>query len=189
MVYSYLKDKNDKKRCDMPNITFEFDCTKAIETILYLANRISDCNLYSICKLLYYTDKTSLEKYGRFLFGESYVAMNEGATPSNAYDLLKEIARKPIAQLKMEGNNVIPLRDANLDYLSDLDIECLDQIINIYGAMPSWKRGEDAHDVAWNKAWRKRGTKRSVMMPVKSIAESLADSEDLIGYLTNQDAE
>lgn len=173
----------------MSSIAFEFDCTKAIETILYLAKRISDSNLYSICKLLYYADKTSLEKYGRFIFGESYAAMQEGATPSNAYDLLKEIAQEPIDQLKVEGNNVIPLRDANLDYLSESDIECLDQIIAIYGEMPSWKRGVDAHDVAWNKAWAERGTKRSVPMPVESIAESLADSKDLIDYLTNQDVE
>lgn len=170
----------------MANIDFEFNRTKAIETVLYLAPQISDSHIYDICKLLYYADKTCLEKYGRFIFGESYAAMKRGATPSNAYDLLKEIARKPTDQLCVEDNNVIPLRDANLDYLSESDIECLDQVITIYGKMPSCRRGGDAHDVAWDKAWRGRGTKRRAWMPVQSIAESLADSEDLIGYLTNR---
>lgn len=189
MVYLYLKGINAKKRWIMSNIAFEFNRTKAIETILYLANRISGSNRYSVCKLLYYTDKTCLEKYGRFIFGESYTAMEEGATPSSAYDLLKEIAQEPIDQLRVEGNDIIPLRDADLDYLSESDIECLDQIIAIYGKMPGWKRGVDAHDFAWGKAWDGRGTKRSAVMPVKSIAESLVDSKDLIGYLTNRGAE
>ena len=182
-----LKLKKGIKEAYM--VAFDFDRAKAIEAILYLANRISDSDRYSICKLLYYTDKTCLEKYGRFIFGESYTAMKEGSTPSNAYDLLKEIARKPIAQLEVEGNNVIPLRDANLDYFSESDIECLGQIISVYGKMPSWKRGEDAHDVAWRKAWRGRGTKRSAGMSIKSIAESLNDSKDLIDYLANRGAD
>lgn len=167
-------------------VAFDFDRAKAIEAITYLANRISDSDLYSICRLLYYADKTSLEKYGRFIFGESYTAMKEGATPSNAYDLLKEIAQRPIDQLKVEGNTVIPLCEANLDYLSESDTECLDQIITLYGKMPGWKRGEDGHDVAWSKAWAGRGTRRSVGMSIESIAESLNDSEDLIDYLTNR---
>lgn len=186
MLYSYLRGEHLRH---MVNTDFEFNQTKAIETILYLAPQISDSDIYGVCKLLYYADKTSLEKYGRFIFGESYTAMDGGATPSNAYDLLKEIAQKPTSQLSVDGNNVIPLRDANLDYLSESDIECLDQVIAIYGKMPKWKRGEDAHDVAWGKAWRGRGTKRSAWIPVQSIAESLDDSGDLIGYLKNSGAD
>ena len=61
-------------------IAFDFNEPKAIETILYLANRISHSFKYRICKMVYLADKTSLEKYGRLIFGESYSAMKEGAT-------------------------------------------------------------------------------------------------------------
>jgi uncharacterized phage-associated protein len=171
----------------MANIKFMFDRKKAIEVILYLANRVSDSDIYGICKLLYLSDKTSLEKYGRFIFGETYCAMKQGSTPSNAYDLLKEVAEIPITELKMEGNQVIALRDANLDYLSESDIECLNQIIDVWGKVPNWSRGVAAHDEAWNKAWDKRGSKRSVKIPVESIAELFDDSEDLIGHLSKSD--
>ena len=172
----------------MVNITFQFNRTKAIEAILYLAQRVSESDRYGICKLLYLADKTSLEKYGRFIFGESYYALEEGATPSNAYDLLKEAAQASVNGLKVEGNQVIAVRNPDLDNLSESDIECLDQIIDTYGGVPNWRRAEDAHDEAWREAWNKRGNKQSVKIPVENIAKLLADSNDLINYLSNRDA-
>jgi uncharacterized phage-associated protein len=169
----------------MANVTFEFNRTKAIEAILYLSRRISDSNVYGICKLLYLTDKTSLEKYGRFIFGESYFALPEGATPSNAYDLLKEATRTSISGLKVKDNQVIALRESQFDQLSKSDLECLDKIIDIYGDKPNWYRAKDTHDDAYNKSWEKRGDKQSIMIPVESIAELFANSDDLVDYLSN----
>lgn len=173
---------------EMANITFQFNRAKAIEVILYLANKVSNSDIYGICKLLYLVDKTSLEKYGRFIFGETYYAMKEGSTPSNAYNLLKEAAQAPMSELRVEGNQVTGLRGPNLDYLSESDVECLEQIISVYGKAPNWARAKDAHDDAWKQAWDNRGEKGSVKIPVESIAELLADSDDLINYLSNSDS-
>ena len=170
-------------------IAFDFDQTKAIETILYLAKRISRSDKYNICKMLYLADKTSLERYGRFIFGESYSAMQQGATPSESYDILKRIGKESSDDLCVDGNAVVALRDANLDYLSESDIECLEQTIAIYDKNPR-KMYDDAHDDAWGKAWESRkGGKRSTAIPVKSIAQTLANSRDLIDYLTNRGVE
>ena len=169
-------------------ITFDFNESKAIETILYLANRVSRSYKYKICKMLYLADKTSLEKYGRFIFGESYSAMQEGATPSKSYDLLKQIAEVCTDDLCVEGNSVVALRDAKLDYLSESDIECLDQTIALYDKNRQ-RMYRDAHDSAWEKAWEKRGRKRSVDISVKSIAKTITNPKDLIDYLTNRSVE
>ena len=169
----------------MNNIAFQFNRQKSIETILYLSRRISDSDIYGICKLLYFADKTHLEKYGRFIFGETYCAMQKGATPSNAYDLLKEARDKPFAELEINGHQVIALRDANLDYLSESDKECLDQVISVWGNVPNWERKISAHDSAWEEAWERRGDKESVTIPVESIAQLFDDSDDLIEYLSN----
>lgn len=168
----------------MSSITFEFNQTKAIESILYLAKKISDSDKYGICKLLYLADKISLENYGRFIFGESYVAMKEGATPSNAYDLLKNASNQPINGIEVVGNQVIPMREPNLGYLSESDIRCLEQIIRKYGDKPLDRR-RDAHDDAWRRSWNNRGSKQSSIIPVESIAELFPDSADLISYLSN----
>ena len=174
----------------MTSITFEFNKTKAIETILYLASRVSEPELYDICKLLYIVDKASLEKYGRFIFGETYVAMRAGATPSSAYDLLKKARVKSLNGIKVEGNRVIPERDADLDYLSESDIDCLDQVISEFGEAPYGVRAREAHDAAYDKAWnaRERG-KGSASVAIESIAALFTNADDLIDYLSNRNAD
>lgn len=173
----------------MTNITFQFNKTKAIEAILYLVPKVADSDVYGICKLLYLVDKTSLEKYGRFVFGETYVAMEEGATPSGAYDLLKDAAQTPNTEIRIEGNDIIPLRGPNTACLSEADVECLDRIISIYGEVPNWRRAIDAHDDAWRESWDKRGSRQSVRIPIESIAKLLEDSDDLIDFLSNRNAD
>ena len=170
----------------MTGITFQFDRVKALEVILYLSSKLHVHNVYGICKMLYLADKASLEKYGRFLFGDSYVAMREGGTPSNSYDLLKRLRESPTSDLRVEGNDVIALRPADLDYLSKSDIECLDQTIGKYGNSTNWTdRKAACHDSAWQKAWDRKGIHRSNAIPVESIAEMFEESDDLIDYLTN----
>jgi uncharacterized phage-associated protein len=171
----------------MTYIQFHFNRAKAIEVILYLAQNVTESDIYGICKLVYLADKTSLEKYGRFIFGESYFAMEGGAAPSNVYDLLKEASYAPLDGIRVDGGQVIALREAKLDNLSKSDIECLNQIITVYGKVPNWKRGQDTHDNAWREAWEKRGKKLSIRMPIESIAKLLSDPDDILGYLRNSD--
>lgn len=170
------------------DVQFQFDRTKAIESMLYLAKRIPDPDIYGICKLLYLGDKTCLEKYGRFIFGESYCAMEQGATPSKAYDILKEATQDEVDGIKIEGNRVIPSRDANLDYLSEADIKCLDLTIKAYGHLANWAKGQYAHDEAWGEAWNQRGNRKSIPISAESIAQHLEGSDDLVDYLCNRDA-
>ena len=173
----------------MVEVEFQFNRAKAMETILYLANRVSNHDVYGLCKLIYLADKTSLEKYGRFVFGETYVAMEQGATPSNAYDMLKQIEEAPIPEMQRRGYEVIPLRDTNLDWLSKADLECLDKTIAAYGKASYLVRRCAAHDTAWARSWEEKGTAGSIGIPVVRIAESLENSEDLVDYLSTRDAE
>jgi uncharacterized phage-associated protein len=170
-------------------MTFQFDRRKAIESILYLARRVNEPDIYGICKLLYLVDKLSLEENGRFIFGETYCAMKEGATPSNAYDLLKEVVRKPISEFQVQGNRIVTLRDANTEYFSESDIECLDKIITKYGQLSNRVRGKEAHDIAWKQAWDKKGKKNSIKIDIENIARLFDDSDALIEHLQRVDAD
>jgi uncharacterized phage-associated protein len=170
----------------MVRINFRFDREKATEVILYLASKATVPNIYGICKLLYLADKTHLSKYGRFIFGDNYVAMRAGGTPSNAYDLLKEVRKNPTSVLRVEDNFVVALREPDLDYLSQSDIECLDQVIEEYGEPSDWTKMRDAcHDAAWQKAWDNRGIHRSRPISVESIVQLFDNSDELIDYLFN----
>lgn len=169
----------------MTEIRFKFDKTKAIETLIYIAKRIDHPDYGDVLKLAYLADKTSLEKYGRFIFGDTYSAMKYGAVPSHLFDLVKDAKLNGGYDFRIEGYRVISDRDANVKWLSESDTECLDQIISIYGKVPSWKRINDTHDEAFHAAWNKRGRNRSVLMPVESIASMFENSDELLDYLMN----
>ncbi len=170
----------------MTDIAFQFDQQKATEAILYLVSKAPVPNLYGICKFLYLADKTSLEKYGRFIFGESYVAMQEGGTPSNAYNLLRNLSNNPTNDLKRDGYYIRALRQPELDYLSRTDIECLDLVIKEFGGRGSWtKRKQACHDTAWETAWDNRGTSDSYPIHIENIAELFEKPDELIDYLIN----
>jgi hypothetical protein len=173
----------------MTELQFTFDRAKAIETILYLAKRIEDPTLHSIGKLLYFSDKTSLEKYGRFICGDDYYAMKWGPVPTHTYDLMKEAANQDNLPFELHGYVVEPSRDADTDILSESDIECLDASIRLYGDVPMWKRHEDSADRAYKQAWERRGASGSVRMSIEDIASLLDDGDELIAFLAHRGAE
>jgi uncharacterized phage-associated protein len=169
----------------MSEIQFAFDREKAIEVIIYLAQSIEEPTFHSITHLLYFADKTSLERYGRFTCGDDYYAMQYGPVPTNTYNLLKLSRRTDILGFVSEHPPLVkPLRNPNLEYLSDSDIECLNKAIEVYATEPFWKIKQDSHDGAYNAAWNNRGDKNSVRMSIENIVELLKDSEELLNFLT-----
>lgn len=164
-------------------IHFEYNPQKAIETLIYIAKRIDNPHYEDVLKLVYLADKTHLEKYGRFIYGETYCVMQRGAVPSHLYDLIKDAKTHGGYDFKIENYQIKSDRDAERNIFSESDTECLEQIVTIYGKLPSWKRGQDAHDVGTAAAWKKRGRRKSVPYPVESIAGLFEVSDELIEYL------
>lgn len=163
---------------------------KALAVILYLAHRIPDPTYHSIGKLLYFADKTSLERYGRQICDSTYFAMEHGPVPSEVYDLMKEApASGEFGFTVGNERDIIPLREADTDELSDSDIECLDDMIALYGTVPFWKKSQDSHDDAWQQAWQSRGKSASNRMPLESIVALLEDADELWAHLQNQNDE
>jgi hypothetical protein len=170
---------------------FTFDPEKALEAIVYVAARARQ-DLYGTLKLIYVADKRHLERFGRFMFGETYSAMEWGPVPSNSYDIVKFVRgdrphsrnEHAKAAFRMRGNNFELLREPDLGVLSESDIACLDEAIAEHGR----GRFEDfkrlTHDQAWTAAWATaRGG--SVSIPVESIASQLERAQALIQHLSD----
>ena len=164
-----------------------FRPAKAVEIVLYLANRVPNPTILSICKLMYLSDKTHLERLGRFLCGERYVAMKYGPVPSYIYDILKSKADDPEEDsdgLRVtERRNVRVLRGADNKRISPSAKKTLDIVIKQYGNLPIWDLLNKCHDKAWLQAWNNRGEKNSVDIPVDSILALLEDSDELLSHL------
>ena len=169
------------------------DAEKALEVVVYISHYTD--NLFNIVKTLYYADKFHLEKHGRLISGETYIAMEDGPVPSGAYDLVK-VARgdergyekeiidtKPGKAIRVEKISdktfVYPLRYANSDLLSESDIECLDEAIERYATMDTNELWRIVHrEAAYND------TPRDEPISLRElIYEDVPAGEDVIEYL------
>jgi len=171
-----------------PKLSFTFAPEKAIEAILYLASRLEDPGRHNITHLLYFADKTSLERYGRFICGDDYYAMQYGPVPTNCYELLKAAETTDHFGFKTFPNTykVQPLRGPNLDLLSESDIICLEKVVQMYGDLPFWRIRDESHDEAWSAAWAKRGDKNTERIPLESIVAELENPDELLSFLSNR---
>lgn len=167
--------------------TYTLDVEKAVEVILYIALRAPIPDIYHLCKILYFADKKHLERYGRFICAESYVAMKNGPVPSGVYDLLKYVrgdgrvlqSEHARNSLSIEERKVIPFRDANLAMLSASDLECLDEAIAENGNLPFNKLKQKSHDTAFESA------DENDFISIEAIAATLNDSDLLLEHLRN----
>jgi uncharacterized phage-associated protein len=169
-------------------IKFRFDPEKAVEVILYVATRVRNPGFHLISKILYFADRDHLAKYGRFICGDSYVAMKHGPVPSGAYDILKHVRGDGLAcsvphakeSFRVENDKlIVPLKDANLDLLSDSERESLDAAIVKYGTMSFGQLTSLSHDKAWDFA------DENEFIEVEQIVATLPDSETLLDHLAN----
>lgn len=166
------------------SIRFRFNARKAIEALLYVAEQCP--NMYTALKVLYFADKEHLTRYGRFICGDTYVAMRHGPVPSGVYDLIKcargdgfydpdvDIA----GAFRVEGNSIIPCRRPNLDLLSESDKECLDAAIERYGHLSFAELKKLSHS---ERAFK--DSDENDFIPVEAIARSLPEGKLLLDYL------
>lgn len=164
---------------------FTFDIEKSIEALLYIASQTND--LYHILKILYFADKMHLNKYGRFISGDSYSAMRNGPVPSEVYDIIKHVrgdgyysgfnaSIKDAFKVENDGKVIIPLRKAELDKLSESEIECLTKSIEENINLTFNQLKEKSHDSAFKSA------DENDFISIEKIAESL-DNKELVEYL------
>jgi len=162
---------------------FRFDEEAAIEIILYVANRVETPTFHHISKIIYFADRAHLEKYGRFICGDSYVAMRHGPVPSGIYDILKDVRYdRPTASqaneaFSVQDHTVIPHRNANLDYLSDSDVECLNMAISKYGNKSFGALTNLSHDAAW------RSADANDLIEIEQIVATFENPEPLLEHL------
>ena len=173
---------------------FSFDAEKAIEAVVYIAGRCQNPGFHSISKVMYFADRAHLQRYGRFITGDRYVAMKHGPVPSATYDILK-IVRDDEGHLPFDkavfdrargafqvhsSRIVVPKRDPALDLLSRSDRECLDASIKKYGNMSFQDLTDASHDEAW------KATGENDIMEIEQIAATLVNGGEIVEYLNDR---
>jgi len=169
---------------------FAFEPERALASLLYAVARIPRPTLHSISKIFYFADKRHLRKYGCLMFGDQYVAMENGPVPSAIYDMLKAVRDDasvqsvrgiPMGRLKesisVAGFCVTPLQSANTMKLSESNRKCMDWAIEEYGNCTFGELTDRSHDATWSE------TAPNSVISVEAMTIGMKNREALLEYL------
>jgi uncharacterized phage-associated protein len=169
-----------------------FDPEKATEALLFVAERLESKDMHRISKVLYFADREHLAKYGRPVTCDTYIKMEYGPVPSNIYNTVKDVRdgrdrhyTNTLGKVcscseafAAKESKITPLRSADLDFLSQTDVEELEASVNTYGKLSFDELTSLSHGAAWEEATPNRP------ISMESILREAGESEDSIDYIT-----
>lgn len=128
------------------SIRYRVNSQKAIEAILFLAKKKQGIDIYQIGKVLFYAEKKHLNQYARPIIGDIYKSGDDGPFPSTVRNLIHReepfLNLEVIQQLdqaldkyKTKYPTPKPLRNPDMNYFSETDIQCLRESLEEYGDM------------------------------------------------------
>jgi uncharacterized phage-associated protein len=171
-------------------IRFRFNEQKAIAAILYISKLLQSegirVDFHRFFKILYFADSEHLSEYGRPIIGDHYIAMKDGPVPSNIYDILKIVRGDSIFEkcknyseyFEVYKNYFIkPKQEANLEELSESDIECLDDSFSKNKKLSYKELKKKSHDSAYYNATR------DDKIDFKEMAKVRGADEDMLSYI------
>lgn len=172
-----------------------FESKKLTELVLYILGKTGGVDFYHAFKILYFAEMKHLAKWGSCIVPDNFCALKYGPVPTRLYDAVKEL-NHPTMNLAIElssavqfagedaPNVLLPRREANLGYLSQTEIEALDESIAENESLTFGQLMRKSHDMAWEEANRKTdGT--NIISPI-SMAKVLDADPALLDYIVEQ---
>ncbi len=158
---------------------FNLHREKAVNSLLFVISKLEKADTHKTYKILYFADQKHLLKYGRPIVGDTYVKMQYGPVPSFIKDVVnEEIQGLEEVVAKYNKYFIKPLKEANLDYLSESDIECLTESLEENKDLSFAALTEKSHDDAYNKAnWA---------IDYIDMAKTVGADENTLMYITQQ---
>lgn len=171
------------------SMLIQFNREKTIQAMLYVSTSLSRRDFHTIFKILYFADRDHLQKWGRPITGDTYIAMEAGPVPSRAYDIVKAVRGDSYFK-DQEGLSdyfqieswmyVIPKKEADLSKLSRTDVDSLNLAITQYGDLSYDEIKEKSHDTAW------RSTAQDYAIEWEQIARESGLSSEDISYIAEE---
>lgn len=150
-------------------IRYRINYNKAVETIVWLANQKPGIDIYHVAKVIFYADKKHLNRYARPIIGDTYFCMDYGPVPSGIYDLITENSWLNPEYLQLMSESLIiqkspypkiaSLREPNMEFFSETDIDCLKESLEEYGNKSFGELKDMTHD---EKCYLETGSKQPI---------------------------
>lgn len=164
-------------------LKFRPNYEKIIELMLYLAHKKPGTDKYQAVKFFYLADKAHLERFGRPITQEKYIALDYGPVASSVKDFMERdkftmrkahVDKLPfdIEEKQRTGKSAIvtlgkPHREVDFDVFSRSDIKVFDEVVHKYGDCSFDDLFNITHDhFAYKRAWaeRPKGAKSAPML-------------------------
>ena len=158
--------------------------------VLYVLNKVDDKCLgkHELFKILYFASQKHLVRYGDAMITDFY-AMEFGPVPSSLCNYLK-VKNNDIAQsvkVDKETKYVLrPLSIPDMDELSVVDVECLNEAIIENNGLSFKELTRKSHDSAWYKAWNNIIGKRGARIDIIDIARAAGADEQTLEYIQEE---
>lgn len=173
------------------SLTKLFKKETTLNAVVYITKSMGEnIDMHKIFKTLYYADKEHLSKYGRSITGDVYIAMSFGPVPSKTYDIFKAVSGESFFSDKandlkgyfhfVNKYRIETDKDCDKDWLSETDIECLDNAIALCKDKNFGELTALSHGLAWSN------TKRDREISIKDIMRENGESEDYVNYIANK---
>ena len=170
----------------------QFDKEKLIEVVLYIINATKGLDYYHIFKILYFAQQKHLCKWGSRIVADDFVAMEYGPVPTKLYSAVcknehyaKELIPLFAEAIEFAGkdasNTLLPKREANMDYLSQADIESLKESIAENKGLSFGELVDKSHDSAWH------ATKNCDVISIGDIAKAGGANDGFVEYINEQE--
>lgn len=157
-----------------------FDLEKTIQAAAYLIkHRGGRENYMRLVKLLYLTDRKSLEQRQTPICGDVPYAMERGPVPTRTIDLIKGAdaqSRRWEQFIRRDNYDVVMENDPGNLALSRADVRILEAVAEEFHNFDEWDLVSWCHNnlPEYEKNWGKRGEKRrSVRIPLDDILEQI----------------
>lgn len=168
-----------------------FKKTETINAVLYILKRLGgSSDIHKVSKILYFADRNHLAKWGRLITGDSYIAMKNGPVPSKVYDVFKYLRGDSYFSymkddvrkfLRMVNNKTVEsIAEPDMDYLSESDVECLDESIELCRNMGFSELTKFSHGSAWC------GTMLDRKISYGDMLREAGQTEGYINYIDDQ---
>lgn len=146
----------------MYRLRFAFSEGKALEALAFIANAAPDLTPLYVAKILFYAEKWHLNRYGRPIIADTYIAMPKGPVPSTIRDYIEEnwlwVGRPDNLDqaITIDRSGYLPklrrgTRGPDLNVLSESDTECLREAITFCISRDADELSRLAHQ---EKSWR-----------------------------------
>lgn len=160
---------------------FTFHKEKSTSALLYICDRLGGSwDMYSLLKILYFSECKHLVRYGRPITGDTIIAMDYGPVPLASYDSVKS-GRLNAGVFEIEDTIVLAKEKPNLDCLSESDIECIDEAISENKNLSFGALKVKSHDESYEWAIKNNGKNSTI--PYLEIAKAFGADKHMLDYI------